>query len=165
MCATRSRRSSSDAHRDHDRNHQHPAVQASHLAPHPFYLPPPYARYPPYDPYAAYHCPGLFYPPPPCHVQRDVAKEETAVWSWPVILFLIFLVTVLIWIVYRNFSRENRRKLAAWLRLRRFQPQVISSLDYFDFAIYLVLQNYIRSDCMKEIGVANLNLSRFNYFT
>lgn len=123
MCATRSRRSSSDAHRDHDRNHQHPAVQASHLAPHPFYLPPPYARYPPYDPYAAYHCPGLFYPPPPCHVQRDVAKEETAIWSWPVILFLIFLVTVLIWIVYRNFSRENRRKLAAWLRLRRFQPQ------------------------------------------
>lgn len=131
MCATRSRRSSSDAHRDHDRHHPHPAVQAPHLAPHPFYLPPPYARYPPYDPYAAYHYTGLFYPPPPCHVQRDIVKEETTIWPWPIILFLILiLVIVLIWIVYRNVSRENRRKIAAWLCLRRFHSQVISPLDY-----------------------------------
>lgn len=136
MCATRSRRSFSDANRDPDRNHQHPAVQAPHLAPHPFYLPPPYARYPPYDPYAAYHCQGSFYPPP-CYAQRDVIKEEPAAWSWPVILFFILLVIVSIGVIYRSFPRDARRKLAAWLRLHRLQPQVISPLDLLYFAIHL----------------------------
>lgn len=164
MCATRSRRTSNDAHRDNDRHHPHPAVQAPHLAPHPFYLPPPYARYPPYDPYAAYHYTGLFYPPPPCHIQRDIDKEETSIWFWPIILFLILIfVIVLIWIIYRNIPRENRRKIAAWLFLRRSHQVILASWLYF--ATYLVLQNYIRSDCMKEIGVTNLNLSRFNNST
>lgn len=127
MCATRSRRSYSGAHRDPDRSHQHPAVQAPHPAPYQFYLPSPYARYPPYDPYAAYHYPGSFYPTP-CYVQHDVAKEETAAWPWSVILFLVLLVIVSFGIVYRSFSRETRRKIAVWLRLHRLQ--VISPLDY-----------------------------------
>lgn len=127
MCATSSRGSSRGAHRDPDRNHhQHPRIQAPHLAPHPYYLPSPYARYSPYDPYAAYHYPGPFYPST-CYVQRDVTKEETTVWSWPIIFFLVLLVIASIGIVYRNFPR---RKLAVWLRLLRFQPQVISHLDY-----------------------------------
>lgn len=121
MCAIRFRRFYNGAYRDPDRKHPHPAR-------YPFYLPPPYARYLPYDPYAAYHYADSFYQSP-CYAQRDITKEETAFWSWPVILFLILLVIVLIGIVYRGFSRETRRKIALWLRLHRFQ-QVISYLDY-----------------------------------
>lgn len=126
MCATRSRQSYG-VHRDSDRDHPHPAVQTP--IPYPFYPPPPYPRYPPYDPYAVYHCPGAFYPTPYC-AQHDISKEEPAVWSWSTIALLVLLAIGLLVIVYRIFSRETRRKIAAWLRSPRFAPQVIPPLDF-----------------------------------
>lgn len=140
MCATRARQSYSGArHSDLDRNPQHPAVQAPHPAAFPFHPPPSYLRFPPYDPYAAYHY--SFYSPPH-YAQHDVIKEESqSAWSWPSIIFLILLVIGSIGIIYRSFSRETRRKIAAWLPLPRFSQQVIPP---FDFILHLSVAKSVK---------------------
>lgn len=121
MCATRFRQPYSGAHRDSDRGHPHPTVQAPHPVPYPFYPPP---SYPPRcfscDPHAVYHCPGSFYPTPYC-AQHDVVKEESVAWSWFTIALLTLLALGFLVIVYRSFSHETRQKITAWLRLPRLQ--------------------------------------------
>lgn len=130
MCATRSRQSYGGAHRDSNRDHSHPAVQAPHPVPYPFYPPPhSYPRCPLYDPYATYHYPGSFYLTPYC-AQHDITKEEPAVWSWSTVALLILLVVGAFVIVFRSFFRETRRKIVAWLRSPRF-TQVIPSPGLF----------------------------------
>jgi len=131
MCATRARQFYSGTHRsDPDRNPQHPAVQAPHPATFPFHPPPFYPRFPAYGPYAVYHYP--FYSSP-YYAQHDVVKEESTAWSWSSVILLILLVIGLIGIVYRSFSRETRRKIAAWLSLPRFLQQVIPPLDFISY--------------------------------
>lgn len=126
MCATRSRQSYGGAHRDSDGDH--PAVRPPHSIPYSFYPPPSYQRYPTYDPYAKYHRPDAFYPPLHC-AQRDISREEPAVWSWFAVALLILLAIGSLVIVYRSISRETRRQIAAWLRSPRLAPQVIPPTD------------------------------------
>ncbi|XP_018300049.1 uncharacterized protein [Mycetomoellerius zeteki] len=127
MCATRSRQPYSGVHRNSERDHPHPAVQAPHPVPYPFYPPSAYPRCPSYDPYAAYHYPSSFYPPPYC--VHDVTKEEPVVWSWSTVVLLFLLAIGLLVIVYRSFSRESRRKIAAWLRSPRLASQTARTQD------------------------------------
>jgi len=152
MCATRSRQSYGSTHRS-DRDHPHPAIQAPHPVPYPFYPPLPYPRCPSYDPYAAYHCLGSFYPTP-YYAQHDVVKEESAVWSWSIVVLFILLVIGSLVIVYRSFSRETRRKIAAWLRSPRFTPQVNSASPDFISQLWSRGINSIRS---KETLSRNLH--------
>ncbi|XP_018405862.1 PREDICTED: uncharacterized protein LOC108782174 [Cyphomyrmex costatus] len=129
MCATRSRQLYGGVHRNSERDHPHPAVpQTPHPVPYPFYPPSAYPRCFSYDPYTAYHCPSSFYPTSYC-AQHDVTKEEPAGWSWSTVALLFLLAIGLLVIVYRSFSRESRRKIAAWLRSPRLTSQSYSRGD------------------------------------
>ena len=146
MCATRSRQPYGGVHHNSERDHPHPAVQAPHPVSCSFYPPSAYSRCPSYDPYMIYHTyPNSLYPPSYC--LHNVTKEESAIWSWSIVVFLFLLAIGLLVIVYRSISRESRRKIIAWLRLPRLASQVNPTSSNF----ILQLSHGINSIELKDI--------------